>query len=130
MFPQRNPRATEGPPYLATAPGIQTDLWLPVRQLFLVSRACTGVRDISACFLRPRNRAVLQFLRSIDDNICIDGPVNLGVSQAESQMLADPLLSPVDRELAALLFPTGSPGELPRPAPAAGRMRETKRAAP
>ncbi|MDA8335234.1 MAG: glycosyltransferase [Peptococcaceae bacterium] len=102
--------------YLATAPGIQTDLWLPVRQLFLVSRAYTGARDISGCFLKPRNRSVFQFLRSIDDNICIDGPVDLGVFLAKGQVMSDPLLSPVDRELAALLFLTGPPTELPWPA--------------
>jgi len=102
--------------YLARQPGIDEGLWLSVRELFLRSRIYIGAREISVSYLKPRNRSVFQVLRSLDNNICADGPVNLDVLRAKGPaVLGDPLLQAADRELAALLFLAGSPDELPWP---------------
>lgn len=93
--------------YLAKAPGLDLDMWLGLRELFFISRGYTGAREISAVYLRPRNRSLFHFLRSIDENICGDGPVDLALLRAKGPVLADPLLRDTDRELAALLFLTG-----------------------
>jgi|GEM_PF-6393367 len=115
--------------YLAKAPGMETGLWLQVRELFLLSRAYTGAREITAGFLRPRNRSVFQILRFIDESVCGDGPVDPGLWRAKGKALADPLVRDPDRELAALLFLAGGPHRAPWPllAAAVGETGEAGR---
>jgi len=111
--------------YLARQKGVDQDGWLAVRNLFLLSRAYDGAREISAR-LAPRNRSVFQVLRSIDENICTDGPVDLAVLRAKDQVLADPLLTACDRELAALLCLAGPPERMPWPVLGAGADAESE----
>lgn len=100
--------------YLFNQKGMETELWLLVREVFLLQGAFAGALEISDKVLKPRNRSLFQFLRNIDECLAGEGPVDSAVLRNKGLLVAgDSLLRPTDWEVAALLFLAAVPEEMP-----------------